>query len=584
MRKMRAIASVLFSALLLLSGLIPAAMAQEQPIFSFRVTVPTGYEREYAAALIIKDSLSQFGIDMGVVREEGGTFFAKIWGADTYRLTSSEGGWDADSYWWYWRPEDMLFFSSFTSRGFPPDGWNEWSYNNAYAQDMLLAATRTYDKAERTQYYWRFSEEFQRDPAFIALYYFDVCKAARASIENYDPILYTANAADWKVAGKTEADSVTIRVAIPFTENVIDPLFGGTSSMPNYATIAPVYPQLLKSERQSDGTYALVPDLAESYEISKDGLTITFHLRQGVTWSDGHPFTAEDVKVTYDGMLDPNTGVPALADLKDIDQIEILDDYTLLFHLKEPNALLLAALGGYIAGGIIPAQVFGQLPREKWKGYWTEPNQIVSLGAYRMVDFVPNERVVLEANSNYWKGKPFVDRIEIVVIPEATTALSALKTGEVDILVAEYTGPELLAELSNLQSDPTIDATFVSWPATSYLGFNLNHPVLNNRYVRLAIANLIPIDNIIKDTLKGHGRAASGPIYSGSWAYNPNLAPMAQYNPEKAKEYLTMAGLIRPSVVPTVTYYYIVIALVIGAVAGTGLGFMLKKRTTKPSS
>ena len=225
--------------------------------------------------------------------------------------------------------------------------------------------------------------------------------------------------------------------------------------------------------------------------------------------------------------------------------------------------------------------MFGQVAHDKWRGYWTEPSQIVSLGAYRMVDFVPNERVVLEANPDYWKGKPFVDRIEMVVIAEPTTAISALKTGEVDILVAEYTGPELLAELPNLEGDPTIDASFVPWPGTSYFGFNLNHPVLTNRYVRLAIANLIPIDTIIKDALKGHGRAANGPIYSGSWAYNPNLPPMAQYNPEKAKEYLTMAGLIRPSVMPTEVYYYVAAALVIGLAVGAGIGFMSKKRMAK---
>jgi len=572
--------NISFSALLL-SHSIHAVKAEEQPVFSFTLTVPTGYDREYATALIIRDSLARAGIDMKITREDGGTFFGKIWGPDTYRLTYEEGGFDSDSYWWYWRPEDMLFFSSFTARGFPPEGWNEWSYNNAYVQDMLLAATGTYDKTERTQYYWKFAEEFQRDPPFIALYYFDVCKAARANIENYDPLVYTANAEDWKVKGKTEADLVTIRVAIPYSENVIDPLFGGTSSLTNYANIAPVYPQLLKSQRQPDGTYALVPDLAESYDISKDGLTITFHLRKGVTWSDGRPFTAEDVRVTYEGMLDPTTGVPALADLRDIERIEIPDDYTVVFQLKERNALVLAALGGYIAGGIIPAHVFGQVPHEQWRGYWTEPSQIVSLGAYKIAEFVPNERVVLEANPNYWRGKPFVDRIEVVVIPESTTAISALKTGEVDILVPEYSGPELLAELPTLEKDPNIDATFIAWPATAYLGFNLNHPVLNNRYVRLAIANLIPIDTIINDVLKGHGRAASGPIYPGSWAYNPNLPPMAQHNPEKAKEYLTKAGLVKPTIVPTIAYYYMGALFVVGLAIGAGITFITRKRMVK---
>jgi len=573
--------NIFLSASLILGSSTYVANAQEQPIFKFTLTVPTGYEREYATALIIKDSLDRFGIEMSIVREDSGTFFGKIWGAETYRLTYEEGGFDADSYWWYWRPEDMLFFSSFTAKGFPPEGWNEWSANNDFMANMLDAAIRTYDRAERTQYYWEFTEEFQRDPPFIALYYFDVCKAARADIENYDPILYTQNAEEWSVEGKTRDDDVTIRVAIPYTENYIDPLFGMTSSLTGYACIAPVFPNLLKSERQPDGTYILVPDLAESYSISEDRLTITFRLRRNIAWSDGHPFTAEDVKATYEGMLDPASGVPALADLRDIELIETPDDYTVVFHLREPNALILATLGGYCTAGIVPAHIFGEISHEQWRGYWTDPSQVVSLGAYRIAEFVPNERYVLEANANYWRGEPFVDRIEVVVIPEATTAISALQTGEVDILVAEYTGPELLAALPDLEEDPDIDASFITWPATAYLGFNLNHPVLNNRYVRLAIANLIPVDTIINDVLKGHGRPANGPIYAGSWAYNPDLPPMAQSNPEKARDYLTKAGLIRAPVMPSIAYAYMGTTFVVGLAVGAGIIFIIRRRIAK---
>jgi ABC-type transport system substrate-binding protein len=554
--------------------------AQEQAIISFTCTVPTGYDKEYAAMLIIKDSLAKNGIEMNIVREDAGTFFAKVWGAETFRLTYEEGGFDADSYWWYWRPEDMLFFSSFTAKGFPPEGWNEWSYNNDYAADMLDAALRTYDINERRYYYHKFTEEFQRDPFFIPLYYFEVPKAARADIENYDPVLYTQNAFDWKVKGKTYDDYVTVRMAIPYTENYLDPLFGMTSSLCGYSCIAPVFPNLLKSKLQPDGTYTLVPDLAESYEISEDGLTITFHLRHNILWSDGEPFTAEDVKVTYEGMLDPASGVPALADLREVESIKTPDDYTVVFRLRKPHALILATLGGYCTAGIVPAHIFGKIPREQWRGYWTEPSQIVSLGAYKVVEFVPNTRYVLEANPNYWGGKPFVDRIEIVVIPETATAISALKKGEVDILVAEYAGPELLAELSSLEA-AGIDMSFVLWPATTYLGFNLNHPILNNRYVRLAIANLIPIDTIINDVLKGRGRPANGPIYPGSWAYPSDIPPLAKYDPEKAMEYLRKAGYVRPPTLTMLVYIYLGVVLIVGIVVGFAIGFIVSRKRYK---
>ncbi|MEM4488894.1 MAG: ABC transporter substrate-binding protein [Desulfurococcaceae archaeon] len=569
MRKTKTLTALLLVLLCLILPFVPSLNATStETLFRFTVTVPIGYEREYAAMLVIKDSLAKFGIEMDIVREDAGTFFSKVWGAETFRLTYEEGGFDADSYWWYWRPEDMLFFSSFTPDGFPPRGWNEWSYNNAVVAQLLEKARKTYDKNERVKYYSQFTIEFQQDPPFIPLYYFDVCTCARADLENYDPILWTQNADEWRVRGKTEEDYIVIRVAIPFMENYVDPLFGMTTSIPQYVAIAPVFPNLLRSMRLPDGTYTLIPDLAESYEISKDGLTITFHLRKNITWSDGQPFTAQDVKVTYEGMLNPATGIPALADLKEIERIETPDNYTVVFHLKEPNALILAALGGYCTGGIVPAHIFGKVPYEQWRGYWSRPEQIVSLGAYKIVEFVPNQRVVLEANPNYWKGKPFVDRIEIVVIPEVATAISALKTGEVDIIISEYTGPELYAELPSLQANPNINATFIPFPAVAYLGFNLNHPILNNRYVRLAIANLIPIDTIINDVLKGHGRPANGPIYPGSWAYNADIPPLAQYNPEKALEYLAKAGYtLRTYGVPLERVYLYVGTTFIGGLA-----------------
>lgn len=554
------------------------ARAQEEPIISFTCTAPVGYDKEYAAMLIVKDTLAKHGIEMDIVREEAGTFFAKIWGADTYRLTYEEGGFDADSYWWYFRPEDMLFFSSFTAKGFPPEGWNEWSYNNDFAANMLDAAIRTYDLNERKQFYRKFTEEFEKDPFFVPLYYFEICKAARADIENYDPVQYIGqNAFDWTVKGKTVDDYVTVRIAVPYTEDYIDPLFGMTSSLPQYGCIAPVYPNLLKSKLQPDGTYILVPDLAESYEVSEDGLTITFNLRRNVFWTDGVPFTAQDVKVTYEGMLNADSGVPALADLREIERIEAPNDYTAVFHLGEPNALVLATLGGYCTAGIVPAHIFGEVPYGQWRGYWTEPNQVVSLGAYKLVEFVPGTRYVLEANPNYWQGEPFVDRIEVVVISETATAISALKTGEVDILVPEYSGPEMVAELDSLR-EAGVDTSFVLWPAVSYLGFNLNHPVLNNRYVRLAIANLIPVDTIIKDVLGGRGEPATGPIYPGSWAYSADLPTFVKYDPDLAMEYLRKAGYSRPPAITTTVYMYLAVAAVVGIIVGFAIGFAVFRR------
>lgn len=574
-------------ALLILPAGLPSVLAQEQPRLRFTVTVPTGWENEYAAMLIIKDSLARHGIQMDLAREDSSTVFSKLWSPDTYRLTYEQGGHDAAAYNWYWRPEDQLFFSSFTPRGFPPAGWNEWVANNAVIDEMLLAATSTYDKAERAKYYYEFTKEWQRDPPFIPLYYFDVGALSRAEIENFDPFLWTGNAEEWRVTGKTEEDFVTVRFAIPYMENLgLNPWYAGTSGPEEYSTVAPVYPQLLKSQRQPDGTFAMVPDLAESFEVSQDGLMLTFRLKQNLNWSDGTPFTSRDVKVTYEGVLDPATGIPALADLAAIQTIETPDDYTVNFKLSERNALVIAALGGYIGGGILPAHVFERVPHEKWRDVWSAPEELVTLGSYKIVEKVPNERTVLEANVKYYKGKPFVDRIEVVVIPEYSTAIAALKKGEVDILDAVLTNrPEFYAEYPTLKDDPSLKVSLVTWSCTAYLGFNLDHPILTNRYVRLAIANLIPIDTVIQDVLKGHGKPASGPIWPGSWAYSPDFPPMAKYDPEKAEEFLTMAGLARRVPESPVTLYVIIgTTFVAGLGVGAGVSYLIRRRRGKAPS
>jgi ABC-type transport system substrate-binding protein len=435
--------------------------------------------------------------------------------------------------------------------------------------------------AERRQYYTKFTEEWQRDVPFIPLYYVEGCKAVRANIENYDILLQTSNAFDWKVEGKTPEDLVTVRIAIPFMENYINPLWGMASLFSTWMTLVPAFPQLLKEQHQPDGTYANVPDLAESYEVSKDGLTLTFHLHKNIAWTDGVPFTSEDVKVTFDGILDPNTGVAAMADLKDIRQVETPDKYTVVFRMSKLNPLILTAMNGFCTGAIVPAHVFSKIPHAEWRGYWTKVDQVVSLGAYKILELVPNERVVLEANPKYWRGKPFVSRIEIVVIPEISTAISALKKGEIDALGIEYptSGPEFLAALPELEKDPSLDLTFSPISSTAYWGMNLNHPILGNRYVRLALANLIPIDNIIKDLLKGHGKPANGPIDATSPFYDSKFPPICQYNPEKAKEYLAKAGYTPRAVgLPSIAYAYTIAAFVVGLVVGVGAGFARKKR------
>lgn len=272
-------------------------------------------------------------------------------------------------------------------------------------------------------------------------------------------------------------------------------------------------------------------DLAESWEYSRDKLSITFHLRKGVRWQDGKPFTARDVEYTYKVITDPKTPTAYSGDFLLVKRFEVLDDYTVRVTYDKPFAPALISWGTSI------------LPRHLLEGkdITTSPlgRKPVGTGPYKLKDWITADRIVLTSNHDYFEGRPYVDRRIIRVIPDSATIFLELKNSGVDM-----TGLTPLQFVK--QTDyPKFHREFHKFKYLAfsyvYLGYNLQHPFFKDRRVRLAMTYAINKQEIIEGILFGQGVVADGPFKPDMWAHNPNVIKYP-YDPQKAMALLAEAG------------------------------------------
>jgi peptide/nickel transport system substrate-binding protein len=270
----------------------------------------------------------------------------------------------------------------------------------------------------------------------------------------------------------------------------------------------------------------VVPDLAESWEVSSDGKTYTFHLRRAVKWHDGKEFTADDVKFTYEKILDPEVASPLKPYFELVEKIDVVDDYTLRIQLSKPYAPFLEKL----VVGIVPKHL---LDGKDIKTAEFNHNP-VGTGPFKFVEWKKGERLVMEANPDYFLGKPEVDRVVVTFIPDENTRLLQIVKGEVD---GAFLPPKLAskAESSEVQ--------VFTVPTGEWCGIALpyENPLFRDRNLRQAIAYAIDKQAIVDNVLEGKGEPTSIPFRSNHWAFNPKAK---RYSPdlEKAKTLLAASG------------------------------------------
>ncbi len=272
-------------------------------------------------------------------------------------------------------------------------------------------------------------------------------------------------------------------------------------------------------------------ELAERWEVSPDNLTLTFYLRQGVRWHDGTPFTAEDVFYTYKLLVDPKTPTAYAERYRQVAEAEVLDDHTFRVRYHKPLATALISWA------------FAVHPRHLLEGTEVTKSALAShpvgTGPYRFVDWKRGEKIVLEANLDYFEGPPYIQRVLYRVIPDASTMFLELQSGGLD-----YMGLTPLQYA--MQTDtPAFRRRFRKYRypafAYSYLGYNLRRPIFQDKRVRQALSYAIDKQEIIDGVLLGLGQVASGPYKPGSWVHNPEV-PRYPYDPQRARTLLAEAG------------------------------------------
>ena len=276
-----------------------------------------------------------------------------------------------------------------------------------------------------------------------------------------------------------------------------------------------------------NGSNEVVAGLAESWEYDENACTYTFHLRDGVKWHDGEPFTAEDVKFTIEAIMDPENGSENAPNFEDVEEITVPDDKTVVFRLSAPNVAFL----DYMTMAILPQHLL-QNENMQESDFFRHP---VGTGPYKLESWDAGQSIVLVKNEDYYLGAPKIDRIIFKIVPDDNAQAVQLQSGELDLA---------LLDPKNAQSFAGADGyTLYDMTTADYRGilFNFaNDYWTANRDIIPAICYAIDRQAIVDSVLLGEGMPAYGPLQRN--IYNDESVEHYDYNPDKARAILEDAG------------------------------------------
>lgn len=306
-----------------------------------------------------------------------------------------------------------------------------------------------------------------------------------------------------------------------------------------------IYDTLVQIEVDENGMSSVAPMLAESWEVSEDGLTYTFHLRDDVTFQNGNAFTASDVKYTFNRMftadgtvntsfLDQIKGADAVMDgtAAELEGIEVVDDYTVKITLREPFGAFLSALA-FTACSIYDEEA----TEAAGDDFGMVPEKTVGSGPFIFESWTPNAELVLKRNDNYWNGAAQIPGVVIKIIPDTETQTMMYESGELDILDLK-TNPEAVDRITEAYPDQIVTGPIMG---VDYVFMNQAVEPLNDVRVRKAIQMAIDRQMILDELYAGRGKVENGLFANGMIGYNESL-PAIEYNPEEAKKLLEEAG------------------------------------------
>lgn len=268
------------------------------------------------------------------------------------------------------------------------------------------------------------------------------------------------------------------------------------------------------------------PGLSESYE-QKDDTTWIFKLRQGVTFHNGEEFNADAVKFSLERVLNEKQKSPQRGNISAISAVNVLDPYTVEIKTKEPYNLLPHRLF-YLS--IVPPKYVQEVGDQEFA------QKPVGTGPYKFAEWVKGDKIVLEANENYFKGAPTIKKVSFRVIPEVATQIAELQSGGVDII--RMVPPDMLAQL---EGNPQLAVTSTPLLRVYYMAFDTKKKPFDDARVRQAMNYAVDIDTIVKKVLADKAVRTPAGVNPNHFGFDESIKPYP-YDPEKAKSLLKEAG------------------------------------------
>lgn len=281
-----------------------------------------------------------------------------------------------------------------------------------------------------------------------------------------------------------------------------------------------------------EGSDSIVGVLADSFGVADDGLSATFRIRDGVRWHDGEPFTVEDVVWSFETSVDEETAYPNRTDLQYVERAERVDDRRVRFHFSSVHTTPIADFAYWAP---MPRHLLEDVPRAELRTAAFNRNPVGN-GPFRFISWQPNQQLVFEANEEFYAGRPHLDRIVVRIVPERTTLITELLTGNVDLVAGV---PPV--EVEKIESSAR--AELLAHPATThaFVMYQTRDSRLDDPRVRRALTMAIDRETLVEALLHGYGEVSNGPFTPVHWAHADGLEPLP-HDPERARELLAEAG------------------------------------------
>ena len=316
-----------------------------------------------------------------------------------------------------------------------------------------------------------------------------------------------------------------------------------------YDATANLYEPLVtqKAEKDANGVWIGTNEFtgagAESWTISDDGLVYTFKLRKEAKFADGTPVTAKDYYMTFDRAINGNGYIklllPSFAGVEAIDQVKVLDDYTLEITQKKASSLSLIIYGFQVLGAMSEKTIKDNATAEDpWAEEWhrTHAN---SSGPYMVTSWKPGEEYVFEPNPNYWRGPDYYGNSKVIyrVIPDASTREQLLRAGDIDIAQGiPY------KDVKEMQADPNLTFYTIKTPRVYHAGMNVTKEPFDDVRVRKAVSMAVDYQAIVDNVIYGFGQNPKSPVGAGMPTHTEEFWPYDGAKVEDAKALLAEAG------------------------------------------